>query len=328
MMFYDKTEMLSHNCIFNMVISNRGGGKTYSMTRWAIDDFIRKNAMTMWVRRYQTEIDDVVKNCKFFDAVRDKYPGVVFEIKDGVGYINSKPAIYFVALSTSRKLKSNNYPYVNKIIFDEFLINTGASNYLRAEVETFLDLFETVDRMRDCTRAVLLANAISVANPYFSFFNIQPRAKRFTRRGEVLIELFTDSEFIEAKQKTRFGKLVSGTEYAAYAINNEFREDDAAFIEKKTGDAEFLLGVKYQGKIIGFWIDYNACKVFANTQYDPDSNHLYSILTEDNAPNLLMIKRASESYAMQRLIYAYKNGLIRYSDQVVKHACYAFLPLL
>lgn len=327
-MYYDKTELLSHNCIFNMVISNRGGGKTYCFTKWAIDDFLKRSAQTMWVRRYQAEIDDIIKNEKFFDAIRSNYPGVKFSIKDCVGYINDEPAIYFIALSTSRKLKSNNYPFINKIIFDEFLINTGSSHYLRSEVETFLDLFETVDRMRDTTRAILLANAISVVNPYFSFFNIQPKAKRFTRRGEVIIELFTDAEFIEKKKRTRFGQLVSGTEYAAYAINNQFREDDDAFIEQKTQTAEFLLGVKWEGKIIGFWIDYNVGKIFACSKYDPDSPRLYSILTEDNAPNLLMIKRASESFSMQRLLYGWKNGLLRFSDQFIKHSCYSFLPLL
>ena len=203
-MYYDKTELLSHNCIFNMVVGNRGGGKTYCFTRWAIDDFIKRKYMCIWVRRYQTEIDDITKNGKFFDSVRHLYPGIDFDIKDNVGYINKEPAIYFVALSTSRKLKSNNYPFVNKIIFDEFLINTRASSYLRNEVETFLDLYETVDRMRDNTRAILLANAISVVNPYFTFFKIRPRNKRFTKHGEVIIELFTDSDFIAKKKQTRF----------------------------------------------------------------------------------------------------------------------------
>ena len=73
-MWYDKAQLLSHNKIMNMVLSNRGGGKTFNCTCWAIDDFKKKKAQTVWVRRYQTEIDEMLNNGKFFDAVRDYYP--------------------------------------------------------------------------------------------------------------------------------------------------------------------------------------------------------------------------------------------------------------
>ena len=37
-MWWDRSGILSHNKIMNMVLSNRGGGKTFNCTCWAIDD--------------------------------------------------------------------------------------------------------------------------------------------------------------------------------------------------------------------------------------------------------------------------------------------------
>ena len=103
-MWYDKAQLLSHNKIMNMVLSNRGGGKTFHCTRWGIDDFKKTKAQCVWVRRYQTEIDEMLLNGKFFDAVREYYPDDELTIDGNLGKINGEVAFYFVALSTSRQL--------------------------------------------------------------------------------------------------------------------------------------------------------------------------------------------------------------------------------
>lgn len=327
-MWYDKSALLSHNKILNMVLSNRGGGKTFNMTRWAIDDFLKKKAQCVWVRRYQTEVDEVIKNGKFFDAVREYYPNVELKIDGNIGYINGEVAIYFIALSTSRQLKSNNYPFVNKIVYDEFIIDKGRVTYLKNEVEVFLDLYETIARTRDNVRAVLLANAITIVNPYFLFFNVKPNAnKRFTVKGQICIELFTDSEFIDAKKRSRFGQLVNGTRYADYAIDNEWLLDNDMFVEKKTARAEFMLGMKYNGIMYGFWVDYRAGLIFVNRQYDPSSYALYCLQKDDHEANLLLIKSMTDSKLVQRVIFAFRNGLLRFEDMSVKNQFYEFIGL-
>ena len=49
--------------------------------------------------------------------------------------------------------------------------------------------------------------------------------------GDILIELVSDDEFIKAKKQTRFGKLISGTKYGDYSIENEFLQDNKVFIK-------------------------------------------------------------------------------------------------
>lgn len=325
-MYWNRSALLSHNKILNMVLSNRGGGKTFDMTSWCIDDFKRRKAQAVWVRRYQTEVDEVIKNGKFFDAVRGFYPEDKLTIDGNVGYINGEPAIYFIALSTSRQLKSNNYPFVNKIIFDEFIIDKGRVSYLKNEVEVFLDLYETIARTRDNVRAVLLANAVTIVNPYFLFFNVKPDpSKRFTVDGQVCVELFTDAEFVDKKKKSRFGQLVSGTRYGDYAINNEWLLDNDTFIEAKTPRAEFMLGMKYNGIMYGFWVDYSVGLIFVNRQYDPSSYSLYCLQKDDHDANLLLIKSLNDSPRVKRIVYAFRNALLRFEDMSVKNQFYEFI---
>ena len=327
-LWYDKQQLLSHNKILNMVLSNRGGGKTFHFTRWGIDDFKKNGNQCVWVRRYQTEIDEMLANGKFFDAVREYYPDDKLTIEGNFGLVNGEVAFYFVALSTSRQLKSNNYPKVNKIIFDEFIIDKGRVTYLKNEVEVFLDLYETVARLRDNVRAVLLANAITIVNPYFLFFNVKPdTSKRFTVSGQVCIELFTDTDFIDQKKKTRFGQLVNGTRYGAYSIENKWLLDNDMFIEPKTPRAEFMLAMKYNGIFYGFWVDYKVGLIFVNRQYDPSSYALYCLQRDDHEANLLLIKSMNDSKLVQRIIFAFKNGLLRFQDMTVKNQFYEFIGL-
>lgn len=325
-MWYDKQQLLSHNKIMNMVLSNRGGGKTFHMTRWGIDDFKKSGRQCVWVRRYGTEIDEMLLNGKFFDAVREYYPNDELTIDGNTGLVNGKVAFYFIALSTSRQLKSNNYPFVNKIIFDEFIIDKGRITYLKNEVEVFLDLYETVARTRDNVRAVLLANSVTVVNPYFLFWNIKPNPqKRFTVQGQVCVEFFTDSDFVEMKKRSRFGQLIQGTRYGEYAIDNKFLLDNNTFIEEKTPESEFLLGMKYNGIMYGFWVDYNVGRIFVNRQYDPSSYSLYCLNKDDHEMNLLLIKSLGDSKRLQRIVYAFRNGLLRFADMQVKNQFYEYI---
>ncbi len=328
-MWWSRSGVLSFNKILNMVLSNRGGGKTFDNIRWAIDSFKKKKVQTVWVRRYDTEFtgeNGILLNGAFFDAVREYYPNDELEIKGYQGYINGELAIHFIPLSTSRQIKSKHFPFVDKIIFDEFIIDKGRVTYLKNEVEIFLDLYETIARTRDNVRAVMLANSITVVNPYFLYFNVKPEpGKRFTVRGQIVIEVFADSEFVDKKKQSRFGQLVSGTRYSDYAIENKWLLDNDTFIEEKTPGAEFMLGMKYNGIMYGFWVDYKVGLIYVNRQYDPSSYSLYCLTKDDHEANLLLIKSLNDTPRVKRIVYAFRNGLLRFTDMTVKNQFYEFI---
>lgn len=353
-MWWDRAGILSHNKLLNFVLSNRGGGKTFNATQWCIDNYKRTGRQAMWVRRYDTELTGekgILTGGKFFDNVTkvpvegfvdgipkgaeidssgnfvNLYPNDELTIDGYEGKINGETAIHFVALSTSRKLKSVNFPLVNKMIVDEFIIGGDNKNsYLTNEVEILLDLMETVDRLRDELRVLMLANSVSINNPYFQYFKIKPRKdRRFQVYGEICVEMFTDKAFIAKKKQTRMGRLVSGTRYGAYAIENEWLLDNETFVEPKSPKAEFMLGMKYCGTMYGFWVDYDKGLMYVNRQYDPSSYALYCLTKEDHEANLLLIKSLGDSKRVHRIVFAFRNGLLRFEDLQVKSQFYEFI---
>lgn len=253
-MWWNPHKVLSHNCLYNFIVGNRGAGKTYGFKLWAIKSFLKNGKQFIYLRRYKTEFKDF-KNF-FHDVIaNNEFPDVEFEVKGLTLYINKKIAGYGVALSTAMTKKSTAYPEVDKICFDEFVIDSqgGLIRYLSNEVESFLEFYETVARLRENCRVLFLSNAVSIVNPYFLYWNLRPHPKRqFTKVGHMLIEFVKNEEFVEAKYQTKFGQIIKDTKYGKYAVENEFLKDNMNFIEKKTGDAKFDFSIDYNGNTYGF----------------------------------------------------------------------------
>lgn len=153
-MYWDITKSLTYNALFTFIVGNRGAGKTYNSTKWAIKDFLKTGNQFIYVRRYDEEFKKGKKE-KFFDAIikNNEFPQCEFKIKGYTAYINGKPAGQFMPLSKAKIEKSVAFPNVNKIIFDEFILDTGFYHYIPDEVMNFLDLYETVARDREGVRA-------------------------------------------------------------------------------------------------------------------------------------------------------------------------------
>ena len=231
--YYDLTKLLSFNKMLNMSIGARGLGKSYAAKRWAINGWLKNKKQFVYLRRYKTEFNNI-KN--YFSDIKDRYPEHEFSVGKGCFYIDGEVAGYYIGLSTSQNNKSNSYPDVDKIIFDEFIIDKGRVNYLRGEVQVFLDIIETIARTRDDVRVLMISNAISSINPYFMYFNIFPHSGDvFIQKEQIIVEINKNTDFVNFKKQTRFGQLIQDTKYGAYAIDNEFLRDNDSFIEKMSG---------------------------------------------------------------------------------------------
>lgn len=234
--YYDKSKLLGYNKLFNFVIGARGIGKTYQFKTWAISDYLAHSKTSWWVMRYKTEIDKITKDGRFFADVLEKYPSCEFKIDGPTGYIKRaasnvwEPFINFQALSESA-IKAISDPECNKIIFDEFIPLPGI-RYLTNEVERFLEFYFTISRGRDL-RAFFLANNVTIVSPYFTYFKCRPGDQEFTALTEIVIQNARSDTFSDSMKNTRFGKLISGTHYSKYAIENESFADTSIFISEK-----------------------------------------------------------------------------------------------
>ena len=54
--FWNINNSVSYNALFNFIIGNRGGGKTYGMKNYVINKFIKKGEQFIYLRRYKTEV--------------------------------------------------------------------------------------------------------------------------------------------------------------------------------------------------------------------------------------------------------------------------------
>ena len=69
-------------------------------------------------------------------------------------------------MSTSSSLKSDAFPNVDFIMFDEYVITkTQHSIYLKNEMPLLFDLMETIFGIRDNGVVLILGNAVSFVNP-------------------------------------------------------------------------------------------------------------------------------------------------------------------
>lgn len=338
--YYNKDRLFAYNEIFNVSISERGLGKTTCAKMWCVDDFLRHGNRFVWVRRYGTEIygdkRKGIEGCAkdFFKKIQKWYPKVKFEVKAGRCYINDKDAGQFIALSTSSALKGVDFPDVNKIVFDEFIITEGSKYYyLNNEMTLLLDLYSTVIRPITDENGVeertgkmwLLANAITFAHDYFYYFDIKPFSQRFyhdKKRG-IVVEQCRNEVYREAVRKTKFGRLVQGTAYESYAIDNEYMLDNNDFIEHKSSNADFILNIRYCGQEWGIYADESY--VYVTNKVDRERG-FFSFQKADHSLDSTLIKNARGT-KFDILVRNYQLGLLRFDNIMIKKKFIDFIAL-
>lgn len=337
--YYDKDELFSRRAYLNFSISERGLGKTTCAKFWCIDDFLKTKKRFVWVRRYGTEIyGDKRKGLKgcandFFEKIKKFYPEHKFEVDSGKCLIDGEVAGEFVALSTSSALKGVDFPNVNKLIFDEFLIPPSSKySYLPDEVEAFLDLLSTIyrpitdtDGKEERTWVWLLANSITFANDYFYYFNIKPFKGRFyhdKKRG-ICVEQCKNEIYREAVKKTSFGKLVAGTKYEDYAIENKYLLDNNDFIQKKSPLAEYVFNIRYENREWAVYADNNL--VYISDKVDR-SRMFFTFTKPDHSLDSILIKSARGT-RFDMLVRHYQLGLVRFENIMIKQKFIDFMGI-
>ena len=290
--WYSPNRLLSHNAFINFVMSPRGNGKSYSAKKLIIKNYLKDGSQAVYVRRTKVEIDEVKDT--YWNDIGEEYPDLDFKVEGYIGYINGDEVVHFIPLSTSTNKKSASYPKVKWIIFDEYIITkTTYNRYLKNEMTLLLDLIETVGRDRNI-RVLIMANSVSFVNPLFSFFDIVPKEnQRFSKYkdGLICVEQFTSHVFMEEKKKTPFGRLIEGTIYSKYAIENEVLEDTNDFIKEREGAKyKFLACFKYEDFKIGVWENLENNELFCDERIDEDNINKFAMLLEELEEGYLYYK--------------------------------------
>ena len=327
----------SKNCLFSFFETIRGTGKTYWAKKKMVDYFLETGQRAFYVRRYDSELKPQ-KN--FWGQITSEYPNLIFGQNGRTLLIGrpeeqeegKKPKLHdagaLIPLSKALTLKSVDYASVGLIVFDEFQIPKGNYHYLSGEVGAFLDLYETVNRLRGFdyktgvslpnneVRVIFLANRISDYNPYYDYFHINFKGQDTYRRGEIYAQRPEMKLFQEAKQQTRFAKLIEGTEYGNYNLHGEQQDAyDNKQIEQRPKDSHFWHSVVVSNVTYGMWADRDG-KVYISDKYDPTIPINFALARGDAGDGLYYATK-QDGFG-KRLAYKYKLGMVFYENARIK----------
>lgn len=322
--YYNVRPILSRNAFINLIIGGRGTGKTFNCKKFCIEDFIKNGRQFFYVRRYNTEVELALTG--FFEQLQhegfftDREFSVKKKKKHLTEFIMDGEVIgYACALSTSPIIKSASFPDVYNLIFDEALIPRGSSyHYLKNEIILFLELLESVFRLRN-GRVLILSNAITVANPYYDYWDIVPKVgKQFEmyHNGDICLEQVVNRDFIEVKKKSAIGRLIAGTKYGEYAIENKMLQDNGAFIAFKPHNAKVVGVIKVDGVTYGLWSYHKTGCYYVSGYYDPTCRHILALKADDHTETTKL--SGSGDMLLVRLKSAYENACLYFESEKCK----------
>lgn len=274
--YYSFTRLLSCNAVINMAVGGRGIGKSYGAKKLAIDAWIKNRSMFIYLRRFTEEL---IARDTFFADIQHEYPDWDFRANGNT--FEAAPASdrderkrdwqtmgYAVALTTAQKNKSISYHLVKLIIFDEFILEVGFLRYIPNEAEVLLNFISTVDRGQDKTRVIMLANAVSMMNPYFIEWGITPptegekEIKVYAKSpknpgGFVAVHFPKSEEFAAVFFQTRFGEFIklNSPEYTRYAVGNQFVDNRTELVAPKNPRAKHQFNMETRFGWISVWHD-------------------------------------------------------------------------
>ena len=331
-LYYNYDKLFSYDFLIAFVIGERGVGKSFNAKLAMLTKFIRTGEQFIYIRRYKTELDTALAT--FWDDLQGNgyFDDLHLTVKKSkmLTELQCDGAVcgYAVPLSTANILKSTAFPNVSTIIFDEFLLdNAGTYRYLKNEVTLLLDVIETVFRLRE-GKTILLGNALNVhASPYFAYWNLElpDNGKEFRtfKDGAIVVNYIRNLAYRDAKKKSRFGKLIDGTEYGKYAIENEVLRENNSFIAKRPSNSTFYGMLIINGVNLGIWNGRDGY-LYLSEKYDPNTRQKFVFDYNDHTEQTIFTN-ARENWYLHMCVRGYKQGWLKFESQKIKAVAVSLL---
>lgn len=236
--YFSSKPILSKGALFNLVLSDRSDGKTFDSKITALDDFLEHGWVTIYMRRYHTEItskmyntflNEVLSKPQFAKYAKYKYKSD----KSGVYICTDESDIYtqfihFIPLSKAGKLKSQlDIDNIHKIFFDEYVPLDNV--YLPDEMTLLLEMWKSVDRDRNSTQLICTGNKIRRFLPFLDFFglgmSIEKNKLKTYRNGSLAVQIYSNAEHRNHRKSSKFNDLITGTSYEEYDQGGILRDN-------------------------------------------------------------------------------------------------------
>lgn len=165
MHYYNYNKILSYNCPVNVLIGERGVGKSYGAKNYVINQYTKKQSQFLYLRRYDNELKQVFEKDKnnqkdFFTDIRNSFPDISLEAKNRKFYYNNNIFGFANRMTASQDLKSGTFENIKTIIFDEYFIEKNKRYYLPNEGMLLLSIFDSIIRNRSDIKIFIIGNAV------------------------------------------------------------------------------------------------------------------------------------------------------------------------
>ena len=232
---------------FTIIITLRGGGKTYGALSYMVDDGYK----FIYFRRTKiaAELAASADYNLFKKLNRDKGYGVEtsFSARLGTGSFtrDGQTIGYITALSTVAGIRSIDGSDIDFLIFDEF-IPQPEEKRLYDTFKAWSNADETINRNREAdggtaARRLLMANADTIYGDIVAGYKIGDALLWMQESGTEVLEFSPDmllvrpgmAELLERKKDTALYRVTAGSDFSRVALENEFRIEDRERIKKQ-----------------------------------------------------------------------------------------------
>lgn len=228
MKYYSLKKILSKKAIYNIIIGERSNGKTTAVLRHGLQRYLKDGSQLGIIRRYREDFrgkrgsvlfDTLVCNGEGNNEIEEltegKYDGVTYysgrwylskyDEKQNKPIPSPFPFAFAFALTEVEHEKSQSYPMIRTLCFDEMLTRNV---YLPNEFLLFTSLISTLVRSRgpeDDIQIFMLGNTVNKYAPYFAEMGLKHISKM--QQGTIDVYKYGDSgltvavEYCETSQK-------------------------------------------------------------------------------------------------------------------------------
>lgn len=258
---------------WTFIVGSRSNGKTISCFVTAINEFLRTGRLSIYMRRYDTEIERTAIDMNLLgsltgtDVTRKKVK--INGVFTDVITVNEEPVIYMIALSVAGKFKSNAFPNIFAIFYDEFIDMNGRE--LKDETNKFLQFAMTVFRDMNKFKSVFVANATNLFNCYFLDLEILPTAT-ITRNKDLGVKIVMYKTSVELQQEQLSSKLARIVQHIegedGSSLTNTFKGNFDTFIRKLGKNDKYLGTYKLNDALYGAY--KHGSDVIISSKADPN----------------------------------------------------------
>jgi hypothetical protein len=106
--------------------------------------------------------------------------------------------------------------------------------------------------------------------------------------GFMLVHMAKSDEFNNQVYKTKFGKFIKGSDYADYAVGNEFIDNGKTLIEFKGYRAQYSYTIETEKGVFSVWQDENNRQFYVQKKL-PKKQVIFTLVADNMAKDKTMV---------------------------------------